>query len=304
MNAREYYPESLFSIEQIQRPVLRPVSILIPTLGRELLASTLEFILLGTHWPHIVHIVDQGHKQDVKRYVAHAQNLGLNINHILSEKKGRAAGLNEGLSQIDTKFVTVTDDDCLVDENWLFLMMKRLEANPGSIITGRVEAEEGEVSLSTITDLSERVYHKPMLKSDPLFGGNMGLSMEIVNRIGPFDESDALRSAEDNDFGYRALKLGIPIRYSPEVTLLHLSWRDESQRTKRYRSYVLSQGGFYGKYIRQADGFMVYRAMRDQLRGPVRWVKGRFQGDFDDVASGRALTLYLVRGILNGLRGI
>jgi GT2 family glycosyltransferase len=74
--------------------------------------------------------------------------------------------------------------------------------------------------------------------------------MDLVRRIGPFDEHPCLQSAEDNDYGYRALRQGIPIVYDPDIVLLHYHWRDASQRAARYADYARSQGGFYGTHMR------------------------------------------------------
>ena len=60
----------------------------------------------------------------------------------------------------------------------------------------------------------------------------------------------------------------------PEIVVTHLGWRDEQQREAQYASYARSQGGFYGKYLRQGDLFIALRAAVHLLRAVRRWVMG------------------------------
>ena len=96
------------------------------------------------------------------------------------------------------------------------------------------------------------VHTRPLRDRDPLFTGNMGTELATFRRVGPFDESPSLAGAEDNDWGYRALQLGVPIVYAPEVAVTHLDWRDTRELAVVYRRYARAQGGFYGKHLRGA----------------------------------------------------
>jgi GT2 family glycosyltransferase len=199
--------------------------------------------------------------------------------------------------------VAFTDDDCFVAPDWLARLAQRLAAQPETIITGRVElAGNDEVAFSVVTSPAEIRYSRPTLKAHPFIGGNAGLSMANVRRIGPFDEHPSLQSAEDNDYGYRALRLGIPIVYDPDVVVWHYHWRNAAQRGERYRDYSRSQGGFYGKHLLAGDPIVTLQAARDLLRGPIRWLRGRLGDDQDMIDRGRADTLELLPGIIAGLR--
>jgi GT2 family glycosyltransferase len=59
------------------------------------------------------------------------------------------------------------------------------------------------------------------LKEDILYPNNMGCAKEYFSKIGYFDEREFLRYAEDNDWSYRALKLGTTISYVPEIAVTH-----------------------------------------------------------------------------------
>jgi GT2 family glycosyltransferase len=130
----------------------------------------------------------------------------------------------------------------------------------------------------------------------------MGTAMANVERIGPFDEHPALMAAEDSDWGYRALRLGVPIRYFPEIVVYHYSWRTPGQVASRYRVYARSHGAFYGKHLPNGDPLILLQAARDLVRGPLRWLRGALNGNREMAASGKADSLALLPGIFAGLR--
>jgi GT2 family glycosyltransferase len=290
------------SLPLLSKPVLDDISVVIPTLGRPILESCLSWLAGGTHWPARLIVVDQGRNPAVAGWLADLQSAGLHTCHVPSRQHGRSAGINRGLEQVKTRFVAITDDDCFVTADWLARMASRLRQEPGAIVTGRVEqAGDEEVAFSVVTSREPKRYERPSLKVHPFIGGNVGLAMDRVWRIGLFDEHPSLQSAEDSDYGYRALRLGIPIVYDPDIVLRHFHWRDAGQRAARYRDYARSQGGFYGKYLFGGDWLIPLQAGRDLVRGPVRWLRGLVRRDQDMIDRGQADTLGLLPGIVAGL---
>jgi GT2 family glycosyltransferase len=284
------------------RPVIDDISVVIPTLGRSILGECLFWLVSGTHWPAELIIVDQGSSYQAAAWVERLNSLGFSAQYLPSSQRGRAAGINRGLEKVQTQFVAITDDDCFPGRTWLCSMAAHLIAHPEAIITGRVEpAGEGEVDFCVVTSTESKVHMRPRLKVQPLIGGNMGVSIENVSRIGLYDEHPTVFAAEDNDWGYRALRSNVPIRYEPDTIVFHYGWRNPDQRAQRYRDYSRSQGGFYGKHLRQGDLFIGWQAARDLARGPLRWLRGRMRNDQDMIDRGKADTLELLPGILSGL---
>jgi GT2 family glycosyltransferase len=285
------------------RPVVDDVSVVIPTVGRPILESCLRWLADGSHWPGCLIIVDQGQQPAVARWLERLEEAGMNTRYVPSVQRGRSAGINRGLDHVATRFVAITDDDCFVSESWLARLSDHLQGEPDTIITGRVElAGRDEVEFSTVTSRHARRYERPQLRVHPFIGGNVGLAMALVARIGYFDEHPCLQSAEDSDYGYRALRLGIPIVYDPEIVLFHYHWRDAGQRAARYRDYSRSQGGFYGTHLRDRDPLIWLQAGRDLIRGPLRWVRGLVTLNADMAERGRADALGLLPGIVAGIR--
>ena len=293
--------DSIHTIRFESKPLLEDISIVIPTLGRPILEQSLFWILKGSACPGCLILVEQGSTPDVARWLIRVQEIGIRVKHIVSSQRGRSAGINRGLEQADTRFVAITDDDCFVGEDWLVNMANKLRLSPEAVVTGRVEAA-GEDMIVVVTSTTPSVQTRPRMKFDSMSGGNMGTSLNVFRKVGLFEEDPVMATAEDAEFAYRALRKGVTIRYEPEAVVAHFGWRDESKRVEQYRHYALSHGGFYGKYLRRGDLFILGRMAGHFFRALRRWVRGTLNGDAELALLGRAYCTNLLPGILAGLR--
>ena len=284
-----------------KRPVLDEVSIVIPTVGRDILRSSLMRIAQGSRWPARLVVVDQGGRDEIRGWLAALEEAGLESLYIPSVGRGRAQGLNEGLGRVDTPFFGITDDDCLVDESWLEVMVGVLVGRAQTVVSGKVLAG-GESVVLTVTSEERAEYLRPRLSFDRLSGGNMGTSVEVLRKVGPFDESDYIRTAEDGEWAYRALRSGVTLIYEPALIVTHMDWRDADSRVRQYRSYARSHGGFYGKYLRRGDAFMGLRAAYHFARAAKTTLRGILSGNRDLRAMGWSYLSGLPAGIREGLR--
>jgi hypothetical protein len=292
---------SVHKMEFERKPLLNDISLVIPTLGRPILEQCLYWILMGSTWPACLIVVEQGSNTDVAGWLERVRHIGIPVKHILSTQRGRSSGINRGLEQTYTRFVAITDDDCFVEEGWLSNMATRLQQHPQAVITGRVEAA-GEGMVVVVTSSTASIQNRPRLKFDSMSGGNMGASIDIFRKVGLFEEDPVMATAEDAEWAYRALRKGVSIRYEPDVVLAHFGWRDTGKRVQQYRDYALSHGGFYGKYLRRGDLFMLARAAGHFGRALRRWVRGAVAGNSELAMLGKAYCLNLLPGIRAGMR--
>lgn len=285
-----------------QKPVAHDLSVVIPTVGRDLLQGCLESIRAGTVWPHQLLIVDQSSTLHVHGWIATVRASGLDVVHIRSPGRGIANATNRGLERVTTPFVATTHDDCRVQADWLEKIGARLRAVEDAIVTGRVEPEGGGIVLTTITRREPAVYRKPMIDRDVLFPPNMGFPISTLQRIGYFDEHPSLRLAgEDNDWGYRALTTGVAIVYDPRVVVRHVAWQHPARLVSLYRRYARGQGSFYGKHLRRGDLFIARRALRDLVRAPWLLIRGAVTGNRQLMAMGLGEVSGLLPGLVAGL---
>jgi GT2 family glycosyltransferase len=283
-------------------PVHPDLTVIIPTVGRPVLAACLNALGQGTTWPARVIVVDQSGSSAMAHQVELLRDHGMDAVHVASRQTGAAAARNRGLERAETPYVAAIDDDCCVAPDWTDRLMERLRMHAGAVVSGRVDPEGDEQLPSTITTPMPAVHIRPLRDRDPLFTGNMGTELATFKRVGPFDESPSLAGAEDNDWGYRALQLGVPIVYAPEVAVTHLDWRDTRELAVVYRRYARAQGGFYGKHLRRRDLFIAGRAVRDLLRGPWLLLRAAATRNGELALLGQAEVRGILPGIIAGLR--
>ena len=275
----------------------------VPTVGRPVLAECLAGLAKGTVHPAQVVVVDQSRGSAMLGVIESARSLGIDVLHVESSQRGPAAARNRGVEHVTTRFVAAIDDDCCPAPDWAERMLERLHAHPGTVITGRVESAAKRELPSTMVAATSAVYQSPLRDRDPLFSGNMGTERKVFEHVGPFSENAVLLpAAEDNEWGYRALRSGVPIVYAPEVSVRHLDWREPDELAMTYRRYARGQGGFYGLYLRRRDWFIARRALRDLARAPWLLIRGVTSRDPDMLMVGRAQVTGLLPGILAGLR--
>jgi hypothetical protein len=178
----------------------------------------------------------------------------------------------------------------------------QLHQNPTAIITGRLEPAGGGIPPTIVTSDVPCIYTRPSVRNlSPLATANIGFALCTARHIGPFDGD--VSPAEDNDWAYRALRAGVPIRYAPEMVVYHIHWRDNAQLAATYRVYAWSQGAFYGKHLRRGDWSMVLRAAISLARGVRSLIIGVLDNDYGRRADGYARITRLLPGLVAGLRG-
>ncbi|HEX6207119.1 MAG TPA: glycosyltransferase [Actinomycetota bacterium] len=284
------------------RAVAEDVSVVIPTLGRDLLRGCLESIRSGATWPAELIVVDQSQNPEVERWVDALTADGLEVVHLRSNQHGIAAATNRGLERVRTPYTAITHDDCRAREDWIGQLAARVRNVGDAIVTGRVEPEGEGLVLTVITRAEPAVYKEPLIDGDVLFPANMGFPIRLLERIGYLDEHPSLNVAgEDNDWAYRALRAGVPIIYEPGIVVGHLAWQDPSQRTALYRRYARGQGSFYGKHLRRGDLFIARRVLRDLVRAPWLLLRGVATGNRELFAMGVGEVTGLLPGLVAGL---
>ena len=278
------------------------VTVVIPTLGRPIIDRCLKSIAAGELWPREIIVIDQGNSQEVLESLQTLQRSGLSCRHVVMQGTGRAAGLNHGLTMVTTRFILVTDDDCEVAPDWLKTMAEHLRSNPETVVTGTVLAGGEERVLNTVMDEKPTIARKPGLTYDRLSGGNCGFAIEVLRRVGLFDEDPCMSVAEDGEWAYRALRRGVAIAFVPQAVVSHLGWRNLGERLDQYSHYARSHAAFFGKYLRHGDPFIALRMIVHLARSSLRWIRGMVRRDQELAANGRAYVTQFFPGLIAGFK--
>jgi GT2 family glycosyltransferase len=271
-----------------------PVSVVIPTIGRaSLLVNCLESLARCSPRAAEILVVDQSRDADVRAAVERFADVGARV--VDCAIRDRSVAVNEGMKAAENEFVLVTDDDCTVAETWVATAARHLSLDPDAIVTGRVLPVGDAIAVPSLVGAVEPSEYSGSIHYDVLFGCNMACNRSRFLELGGFDER--VRLAEDNDFCYRWLRAGRPLRYDPELLIWHHAWRTPAQLRRHFRGYARGQGIFYAKHLRAGDltvaRFLardVYRASRAAaalvVRGRDEWPDAR---------------LALIRGVPTGL---
>ena len=174
--------------------------------------------------------------------------------YILEKRQGKSFALNTGVETANGKVLAFTDDDVIVDPDWLTEILLVFESHACAGVGGKIVplwnsdkpswyVSEGPYKLlpAIVTyDLGE----EPCPISAPALGANLSLKKEMFKKYGLFrtDLGPAAGSevrGEDNEFCWRLLHAGERLMYAPKAIVFHPV--DKQRASKRY-----FQAWYYG----------------------------------------------------------
>lgn len=251
----------------------RQVTVVVPTVGRASLATTLCSLAAADPGPAEVVVVDQSERGAGERALVAA---GLRGRVVAMTRDGIPAALNAGLRAAAHDVVLVTHDDCRVATDWIRAADDAVRSDPEALWTGRVlpdAADASGLSVPSTIDLPEPVTYAGTPRADALYPANMAVRAALVLDLGGFDERFRF-AAEDNDLCFRWMASGRAVRYTPAMTVWHADWRDADALRAMYRTYHLAQGALLAKYLRLRHPDSV-RLARDSMVWAARGTAAR-----------------------------
>lgn len=213
-----------------------------------------------------------------------------NLRYHFEGRQGKSFALNTGVEESKGRILAFTDDDCIVDQNWLVAIIKEFESCPHvGGIGGRVELYD-----KAAAPVAQRIHRERLLLSRPehpllmIIGCNMAFRRNVFDMIGGFDVGLGPGTkigavSEDLDFLYRAHKSGLKLVYSPDVLVHHDHGRSNDIHTESLRKrYTIGRGALYCKHILTGD--------RDILKMAYWEISSLLKGLLGDLAQGKSTT--------------
>lgn len=166
---------------------------------------------------------------------------------------GLASARNCALRHARGEVIAWTDDDCVPAEDWIERMLAHFDDDPKlDILTGRIELYDQSHYPITINTSLEPANINSVL------GANMAFRRRLPERIGVFDPrfgaGAPLRSTEDAEFAFRALRGGSRIAYTPDVLLYHNHKRVTHDQVMRLRrNYTYGEAAMLMKHLLAGD---------------------------------------------------
>ncbi len=263
------------------------VSIVIATYNRsDALVRCLESLhAMERPAPCEVVVVDNASTDGTRQVVESAQaGEGMSIRYLFEPRRGKSAALNAGIAAAQGEIMAFTDDDCVVDPEWMRAILDEFAASPElALLGGRVElGDPRDIPITIVRNPDRRRLQRITDVFGAIIGANMALRRGCLASLGGgFDLSlgpGTPRVSEDLDIVYRAYRCGLGVAYSPRPLVYHNHGRrTESDLRRLLTGYNRGLGAFYLKHILKGDREALKSAFWD-VRAHVRKVWGRGTG--------------------------
>lgn len=222
------------------------------------LVETITSILANTHPNFELVIIDQSSNDETEN--AAKPFFGDNrLRYIRSTTVGKARALNLGLAETSGDVVAVTDDDCIVPQNWLETFARIFAEHPNvAVAFCNVEAAEHDASKGFVPDYvreSEKLVTTLREKCDARgIGAGLAIRRSMVLKIGGFDTAlgpgGKFPDCEDGDVAVRALLAGYYIYETATVSVEHFGFRTWAEGRQLARRSFLGIGAAYSKPLK------------------------------------------------------
>ncbi len=240
---------------------MRYVSVIVATYNRpHHLRECLTSILASLYPVHEVLVMDQSEGTETREVVASFEDQRLQYFHV--QPRGKSRSLNLALRASNGEILCFTDDDCVATPGWVQAVVEEFEADSRlTAVFGqtlpKLQAPDARIYATFVSPL-RRVFTRHRNPYDlGGAGGNMAYTREAIARIGDFDEvlgpGAPFEAVEDNDYMYRAIKLGAKAVYSPKALVYHEQRLDKWGVAQRLRVYRLGDGAFIAKCLLKLD---------------------------------------------------
>ncbi len=224
-------------------------SIVIPTYNRrEVVLNTLRHVgELRLSWPVEVIVVVDG-STDGSAEALSALPLSVPLRVISQPNAGAAAARNAGARAAQGEIVLFLDDDMIVEADLLLEHEKVYAAGADAVIGDiPIHPDSPPTLVSAGVERWTRRRRERLSRTDhklqigDLLTGQLSVRHSVFDALGGFDASfnaDGSFGAEDSDFGFRLIRSGADVRYSPDAVAHQLYVVTPAQHLRQWR-----QGG-------------------------------------------------------------
>jgi GT2 family glycosyltransferase len=291
------------------------VDIVISTYGRgDRIDATIAGIRQSRQPNFTLWVLDQSADNSTERCVMRHSALDSRVRYFRVPLRGISGTRNSGAALGDAPFILFTNDDCLITPGWIDGLLAELADEQTWLAFGQVlpgvkdQRGNSDVVLALQTSARRRVYRGYALDLGFGQGHNMGARREHFDALGGFDEllgsGGPLGAWDELDIGYRALRRGGQIVYTPSALVYHCHWQSWRSARRSYRNYGIGAGAAVAKYVRCGDPWAVLlllewifsQGLRQVLSGLLKWRR------WGKVLLGLSQFVYPWVGIMRGLR--
>jgi len=212
--------------------------------------------------PLEVVVVDQSTDDSTAGVVAEFLSADVPVRHQHLGSVGHTRARNTGIKISMGEIIAFTDDDCLVDPDWLGNIGEDLSDPNITCVCGRTKPathddRPKQALISTLNSDRRRIIKG---KRNPVCigrGNNMAFRRDELLRLGAFNElmgvGTHVYAGDDIDLFYRVLSAGGWIAYNPEAVVYHAQPDDWQSVIMKKRGYAISVAAVLGSRARYGD---------------------------------------------------
>jgi GT2 family glycosyltransferase len=188
------------------------------------------------------------------------------LHYVREDRPGLALAHNRAIEEASGTWLSITDDDVVVDRHWLAAIAEAASTCRVACVTGLILPAELETRAQVlleqyggyargfapwIVDTSE---HRP---TDPLFpltvgrlgsGANMAFDLQVLRDVGGFDAATGAgtpaRGGDDLVGFLRVLRAGYSVAYQPAALVWHWHRREYAGLRRQARHYGIGLGAY------------------------------------------------------------
>lgn len=175
------------------------------------------------------------------------------VTYVFEAKRTRGAARNKGISAARGKYIAFTDSDCIVDKNWLKILLEAIESDEDVVACGgKITAYKTDNIVEKFTEKKNKLSQELAIDSDinlqvpRVVTANAIFLKEALEKIGLFDED--LITSEDTELGWRLSFSGYQMKYVPEALVYHVHIRSLTNFLLHQFEYGCASNLVFRKY--------------------------------------------------------
>jgi len=248
------------------------------------IGAAVASVLANDHPSFDLTVIDQSTDDETRRVTAPMAAADPRLHYVHVEQAGLSKAYNNGIDRTAGEILAFTDDDCVVQPDWLRTIVDAFAAEPdGDLLYGQVlalgaTADDQRLTPQITVEAPERLSKRDGFRVFGM-GANFAARRRLFASVGGFDEvlggGGALWSSQDFDLAYRTYKAGDVILLRPEVTVRHDGRREAEDWPALNLAYGSGDGAFYMKHVRCRDPYALWLLIRKIGRTAARWIVKR-----------------------------
>ncbi len=239
------------------------ISILLCTYNRpQLLNLCLDSIISKSMYQPDELLIVNGGSSETTAVIEYWKKRFGNIKHIKTKNVNLATSRNIALPHCTGDIIALTDDDVIVDSDWIEKIKRLHLENPkAGAIGGRIKGANSDSFLDRVADIAIFSCPEEAGYTRTVAGANASYKREVIEKTGKYDES--LFRGEDVDYNWRIQKEGYKVYYDPELLVYHrhrTTWRGLFDQVYMYgRAYYLVRSKWKDMYCVYPHGIRNFK---------------------------------------------